>query len=171
MTICGGALQTPEDVALLAVIDRHHGSGRIGHGLVRGFGLRRRCALASTIAHDSHNLIVLGTSPELMAAAVNHVASLGGGLALFTGADPVAELALPIAGLMSDRPADEVASAAGRIESGLRACGCPLEDAVMALSFLALPVIPELRLTDRGVVDVPKRRVVPLFFDSDNPDR
>jgi len=167
-----GFLQIPADADILqlAVCERHHGSGRVGHGLVHGFGLNRPCALASTVAHDSHNLIVLGNSPELMAEAANRVGTMGGGLSLVTEAGPEAELPLPIAGLMSNRPAAVVAAAVDHIESTLRACGCRVEDALMTLSFLALPVIPTLRVTDRGLVDVLRQRLVSLFLDPDNPD-
>jgi adenine deaminase len=171
LKVQGGALQRPEDLAWLAVVERHHGTGRIGHGLARGFGLRTRCGLASTIAHDSHNLIVLGSCPDRMAEAANHVAAIGGGVALATEEGIVAALPLPIAGLMSDQPAATVAAAAAAIDAALADCGCTLEDALMTLSFLALPVIPALRLTDKGLVDVLAQRLVPLFLEPDNPRR
>jgi len=156
------------DVAFLAVIERHRASGRIGRGLVRGFRLAKPCAVASTVAHDSHNLIVLGTDAELMAAAANRVVELGGGIALFRGETEIASLPLPIAGLMSESPMEEVAAQAERIHQGLRDCGCRIGDALMTLSLLALPVIPRLRLTDRGLIDVETFRVVPLFADGHN---
>jgi len=156
-------------IAHLAVIERHRGSGRIGRGFVRGFGLEGRCALASTVAHDSHNLLVLGSDPDAMAAAAHRVVEIGGGIALVRDGGVIAEIALPIAGLMSEEPIGEVAARAEALHRGLRACGCTAGDAFMTFSLLALPVIPRLRLTDRGLVDVDAFAIVPLFVDGDNP--
>jgi adenine deaminase len=156
-------------IAHLAVIERHRGSGRIGRGFVRGFGLEGRCALASTVAHDSHNLLVLGSDPDAMAAAAHRVVGIGGGIALVRDGGVIAEIALPIAGLMSEEPIGEVAARAEALHRGLRACGCTTGDAFMTFSLLALPVIPRLRLTDRGLVDVDAFAIVPLFVDGDNP--
>lgn len=166
----GTVAPTPgSDIARLAVIERHHGSGRIGHGFVRGFGLEGQCALASSLSHDSHNLLVLGTDPDAMADAANRVVALGGGVVLVRDEDVIAELPLPIAGLMSDEPIESVAARAETIHQGLRDCGCTAGDAFMTFSLLALPVIPQLRLTDRGLVDVDAFEIVPLFVDEDNP--
>jgi len=155
-------------VARLAVVDRHSGAGRVSLGFVRGFGLEQGCALASSVAHDSHNLLVLGTDPAAMADAANRVVSLGGGITLVRKGTLAAEIPLPIAGLMSEAPAEEVAAQADRLHRGLRDCGCPASDACMTFSLLALPVIPRLRLTDRGLVDVDGFRIVPLFVEGDN---
>jgi len=152
-----------QDIALLAVVERHHSSGQIGLGLVKGFGLTERCALASTVAHDSHNLLIVGTDAEAMAEAGNHVAEMGGGVCLVKDDRILASIPLPIAGLMSDQPVERVAEQAEALHDALRSCGCSLNNAFMPFSFLALPVIPELRLTDRGLVDVASQSLVTLF--------
>ena len=152
------------DLAFLAVVERHHRSGRIGHGFVSGFGLSPHCALASTVSHDSHNLLIMGTDPNAMAQAGNRVAEMGGGVCLVRGNEVLAEIPLPIAGLMSAAPAEEVAAQAERLHRGLEECGCRLNNAFMTFSLLALPVIPELRLTDRGLVDTKAEKFVPLFL-------
>ncbi len=157
------------DIARLAVVERHRGSGRIGLGFVRGFGLEGRCALASTVAHDSHNLLVLGTDVDAMADAANRVVEIGGGIVLVRDGSAIAEIPLPIAGLMAEEPIEEVAARAEALHRGLRSCGCTAGDAFMTFSLLALPVIPRLRLTDRGLVDVDTFEIVPLFVDGDNP--
>jgi adenine deaminase len=160
-----GAVQPDpsEDLALLAVVERHHGSGQIGLGFVKGFGLKASCALASTVAHDSHNLLIMGTSPEAMALAGNRLAALGGGLCLVKDGGILAEVPLPIAGLMADRPVEAVAAELEELERGLRSCGCELSNAFMTFSLLALGVIPELRLSDLGLIDVASFSLVPLF--------
>jgi adenine deaminase len=160
-----GAVQPDpsEDLALLAVVERHHGSGRIGLGFVKGFDLKASCALASTVAHDSHNLLIMGTSPEAMALAGNRLAALGGGLCLVKDGGILAEVPLPIAGLMADRPVEAVAAELEELERGLRSCGCELSNAFMTFSLLALGVIPELRLSDLGLIDVASFSLVPLF--------
>ena len=134
----------------------------MGLGLVKGFGLKRG-ALASTVAHDSHNIVVVGTRDEDMHAAVEALVRLGGGQVVVAGGEVLAELPLPIAGLMSDRPLEEVAQAARELSRAARELGCGLPDPFMTLSFLALPVIPKLKLTDQGLVDVDQFRHVPLF--------
>ena len=146
----------------MAVIDRHSGRGGLGLGFVRGLGLKRG-AVASTIAHDSHNIVVAGTNDDDMRAAVAEIARMGGGQVVVAGGEPIAMLALPIAGLVSDRPLEEVAPAAERVRAATHELGSPLHDPFMTLAFLALPVIPELRLTDRGLVDVEKMEIVPLY--------
>jgi len=150
------------DVLKLAVIERHHGSGRVGLGLVHGFGLRRG-ALGSSVAHDSHNLIVVGTGDEEIEAAVAALAERGGGQVVIADGEVVARLDLPIAGLMSDRPLAQAAEAARALGRAARELGCRLPAPFMTLSFLALPVIPSLKLTDRGLVDVARFEIVPLF--------
>jgi adenine deaminase len=165
-----GAIVVPEgDVAHLAVVERHRGTGRIGRGFVAGFGFGGACALAATVAHDSHNLLVVGSDPSSMAVAANRVVDIDGGFCLVIDETTVAEIPLPIAGLMSDAPAAEVVKRTDELQRALSDCGCEVADALTALSFLALPVIPRLRLTDLGLVDVDAFEIVPLFVDDDNP--
>ncbi|MBU2550055.1 MAG: adenine deaminase [Proteobacteria bacterium] len=161
----GGKLRAdPErDLARLVVVERHQGKGNIGHGLVKGFGLRQG-ALASSVAHDSHNVICAGIEPEDMCLAVESVARMGGGLAVTAGGRVLAELPLPLAGLMSPGAAAEVSSAYQRVKNATRETGCRQNDPFMVLSFLALPVIPSLKLTDKGLVDVNRFEFVPLFL-------
>ena len=167
-----GAVVPQGDVAYLAVVERHRGTGRIGRGFVRGFGLEGRCALASTVAHDSHNLLVLGSDLDAMAAAAKRVVKIGGGIALVRDGRVIAQIDLPIAGLMSDAPVADVAARTDVLQRALGDdCGCRVSDALTALSFLALPVIPRLRLTDLGLVDVDRFEIVSLFVDDDNPLR
>ncbi len=141
-------------IALAAVVERHRGTGGVTHGLVEGFGYRGRMALAATVAHDSHQIIVVGTEPAMMAAATNRLGALGGGASLWADGAEIAAVPLPIAGLMSDRPAAEVAAQAQALKAAMRACGCGLNNAFMQHVLLALVVIPELRLSDLGLVDV-----------------
>ena len=161
----GKAVPDQADVAFLAVVERHHGTGRIGRGLVAGFGLGPRCAVASTVAHDSHNLLIMGTDLQAMAQAGNRVAKMNGGVCLVHGDEVVAEIPLPIAGLMSPDPVVKVAARADDFHEKLSECGCRLNNAFMTFSLLALPVIPALRLTDRGLVDVAAQAFVPLFLE------
>ncbi|HSH68665.1 MAG TPA: adenine deaminase [Deferrisomatales bacterium] len=154
------------DLLKLAVIERHRGSGRAGLGLVRGLGLRRG-AIAGTIAHDHHNLVVLGADDVSMHTAARAVAASDGGLAAARGAELLALLPLPLAGLMSDRPIEEVQDGLASLLAAARALGSPLPDPFMALSFLALEVIPGLKLTDLGLVDVTAGKVVPLYTRED----
>jgi len=143
-----------DDVAHAAVVERHNATGRIGRGYVAGFGLRRG-ALASTVAHDAHNLVVIGASPDDMAAAVARLAEIGGGQVAVLDGAAVAEVALPLAGLMSDRPAAEVADALHALNAAAaERLGVTVDEPFMQLSFLALSVIPQLRLTDTGLMDV-----------------
>ena len=151
-----------QDLLKLAVVERHHGTGNLGLGLVQGFGLPRG-ALASSVAHDSHNIVVVGADEMDMLLAVRHLANLGGGMTVVAGGKVLADLALPIAGLMSPWPLERVAAAYGALKEAYRALGGVLPDPFMALSFLALPVIPALKLTDLGLVDVNRFQVVPLF--------
>jgi adenine deaminase len=142
-----------QDIAKLIVIERHGRGGGMGKGFVRGFGLKRG-ALASTVAHDSHNLICAGMSDSDMLLAVRTLSQGGGGLVVVADGRVLAQLSLPIAGLMSDRPAAEVVRGVESLHRTARSLGCPLSAPFMALSFLALPVIPHLKLTDRGLIDV-----------------
>ena len=149
------------DLAKLAVVERHHATGRVGVGLVRGFGLRAG-AFASTVAHDAHNIVVVGADDASMAACVARLAALGGGIAVARDGTVRGELALPVAGLLSEEPAEAVVARLGELTALLREQGVAGDAPFMSLSFLALSVIPELKLTDRGLVDVVAARVVPL---------
>jgi adenine deaminase len=159
-----GSLATSpaQDLLKLAVVERHRGTGHLGLGLVQGFGLPRG-ALASSVAHDSHNLVVVGADEADMLQAVRHLAELGGGMAVVAGGKVLADLALPLAGLISPWPLNEVAAAYTRLKEAYHGLGGALPDPFMVLSFLALPVIPALKLTDLGLVDVEQFRVVPLW--------
>lgn len=157
-------ISDPErDLLKIAVVERHTGSGNIGKGFVRGFGLRQG-AIASSVAHDSHNIIVVGTTDEEMKAAVKTVVLMGGGLAVVSGGRPIAKLALPIAGLMSPEPVRVIRDHLDRLLVGTREIGSALQNPFMALSFLSLPVIPELKITDKGLVDVGRFQIVSLFI-------
>jgi adenine deaminase len=159
-----GPVADPDrDLAKIAVVERHHATGRVGIGFVTGTGLRRG-AFASTIAHDAHNIVVVGVDDADMAACVARLAQVGGGIVVADGGRAVDDLPLPVAGLMSDRPLEEVADALRRLEGRLRDMGVGLEAPFMALSFLALSVIPKLKITDRGLVDVDRREVVPAVL-------
>jgi adenine deaminase len=149
------------DLAKIAVVERHLGTGRIGRGFVRGFGLQRG-ALASTVAHDAHNIVVVGMDDASMAFAVRRLANLGGGIVAVDGGHVLAELALPVAGLLSDAPLDDVLDASRAIVAAAAELGCTLEAPFQHLAFLALSVIPSLKLTDRGLVDVDRFELVPL---------
>lgn len=156
------------DLLKIAVVERYTGKGGAGIGFVRGFGLKDG-AIAASVAHDSHNLIVVGTSDEAMIVALRGVVEMGGGLVAVRGdggPNGASErLPLPIAGLMSAAPMDEVRRGMDRLNEVARMMGCPLDDPFMALSFLALPVIPSLKITDKGLVDVDHFRFVDLFVD------
>jgi adenine deaminase len=149
------------DLAKLAVIERHHATGRVGVGLVRGFGLRSG-AFASTVAHDAHNIVVVGADDASMAACAARLIELGGGIAVAGGGAVRGELALPVAGLLSEEPAEAVVERLDELVALLLEQGVTIDAPFMTLSFLALSVIPELKLTDRGLVDVAGARVVPL---------
>ncbi|HWK25641.1 MAG TPA: adenine deaminase [Solirubrobacter sp.] len=152
------------DLAKIAVIERHHATGRAGLGLVRGFGLRAG-AFASTVAHDAHNLVVVGVADADMAVCAARAQELGGGLVVARGGVVRGELPLPIAGLLSDAPLEEVAAALEGLQALLGEQGVAIDAPFMTLSFLALSVIPSLKLTDRGLVDVDAFRLVPLALD------
>jgi len=150
------------DVLKIAVIERHRGSGNMGVGFIQGVGLKRG-AMAGTVAHDHHNLIVIGADDESMLRAAGHVAEMGGGLAVAVGEQIAASLPLPVGGLMSDQPIAKVAEAYDRLIAAARQLGSPLRDPFMAMSFMGLEVIPSLKLTDLGLVDVEQFRLVDLF--------
>ena len=159
----GVAVADPaRDLAKVAVIERHRGTGRIGLGLVTGFGLKRG-ALASTHAHDAHNLVVVGVNDADMAVAANRLAEIGGGQVAVAGGCVIAEVPCPIGGLLSDLPAEQVAAAAQALEEAAwHELGATLPAPVMMLSFLALSVIPELKISDLGLIDSVAFRVVPI---------
>ena len=150
------------DMLKLVVVERHQGTGRVGRGFVTGFGLQKG-ALASSVAHDSHNIIAVGVDDADLLAAVRAVVEMEGGLAVASGGRIDASLALPIAGLMVDADFDEIRQQTDAINQAARSLGCRVRDPFMALSFLALPVIPELRLTDLGLFDVSAFAHVPLM--------
>jgi adenine deaminase len=152
------------DLLKMAVIERHSRSGRVGLGFVQGVGLRGG-AIAGTVAHDHHNLVVIGADDRSMLAAARAVGGAGGGLAAARGDDVLALLPLPIGGLMSDRPYEEVGRGLGALLAAASKLGSRLRDPFMAMSFLALEVIPALKLTDQGLVDVEKFAPVPLFVE------
>lgn len=157
------AADPDRDLALLTVIERHRASGKIGHGMIRGLGLKRG-ALASSVSHDSHNLVVAGADSESMLTAARHLEKIGGGLCAALGEKVLAEVPLPLAGLMSDAPLDKVLDSL----QGLRTATAELADnpePFMILSFVALPVIPHLKLSDLGLVDVDAFKLVDLWVD------
>lgn len=147
------------DILKLVVVERHKATGNIGVGLVTGFGLKKG-ALASSIAHDSHNIVCVGTNDADMYAAVKEVARLGGGLVVVAGGGVIASQPLPVAGLLSDQPLETVVGKLREVETAARDLGVKMASPFSTLSFLALPVIPELRLTDLGVVDVMQFKVI-----------
>jgi adenine deaminase len=153
---------TGRDILKLAVVERHHATGKIGLGFVQGFGLKRG-ALASSVAHDSHNIIAVGCNDDDLFAAVKAVEEMGGGLAAVCNGEIVSKLPLPIAGLMSEQPLAAVAQGWETLRKAAHDFGSIPAEPFMVLSFLALPVIPDLKLTDMGLVDVNLFRHVSLF--------
>ena len=151
------------DIARIALVERHRGTGRVVNGFVSGFGYDRPCAMASTVAHDSHHMIVVGTDAADMAAAANRLGETGGGVAFYAGGEERALIELPIAGLMSDERAETVAAKADGLVEAIRAAGCTLNNVFMQHSLLALVVIPELRISDRGIIDVTRFEKVDLL--------
>ena len=156
-----GHIVAGDGLAKIAVIERHHATGRIGLGLVRGFGLRAG-AFASTVAHDAHNLVVVGVSDEDMTACAARLQEIGGGIAVARDGAIRGELALPVAGLLSDEPVEDVVERLEQLQEMLRDQGVGDDAPFMTLSFLALSVIPSLKITDRGLVDVDRFELVPL---------
>jgi adenine deaminase len=152
------------DLVKIAVVERHHATGRIGIGFATHVGLQRG-AFASTVAHDAHNIVVLGVDDRAMAACVTRLAQIGGGIVIAEGGRVTEELPLPIAGLMSDLPLAEVHDRLRSMEHRLETMGVTMAAPFMTLSFLALSVIPELKITDQGLVDVNRFELVPLGID------
>lgn len=149
------------DILKLAVVERHRGSGNIGKGMVRGFGLKKG-ALASTIAHDSHNILAVGTNDRDIYNAVKEVERFGGGLVVVADGIVVSSLPLPVAGLLSEEPIRDVVKRYEDLRKAARKIGCKLDDPFATLSFLSLPVIPEIRLTDLGLVDVERFKLIDM---------
>lgn len=158
----GGKQRGGDDLAKVALVERHQGTGNVTVGLVSGFGFTEKCAIASTVAHDSHNMIVVGTDEADMAKAANSLARCGGGQIVVKDGQVIGLVELQIAGLMSTERAGVVASKAATVLDGFRACGCNLNNPNMQLSLLALVVIPELRISDMGLVDVNRFEVIPV---------
>jgi adenine deaminase len=148
------------DIANVAVVERHRATGNIGLGFVRGFGIRRG-AIASSVGHDAHNITVVGVNNEDMATTVNTIASIGGGQVVVSRGEVLARVGLPIAGLMSDKPVEVVAAQLEKLHRAARGLGIKLKSPFMQMAFLPLAVIPELRITDKGLVDVKGGKIVP----------
>lgn len=153
-----------KDVLKICVVERHRGSGRVGLGFVRGFGLKSG-AMASTVAHDSHNIIVVGVDDRDMYSAILRLKEINGGFVIVEGGRVVSELPLPVAGLMSNLDAEEISERVRALREEARRLGCRVRDPFMTLSFLSLPVVPRLKITDHGLIDSEKLRVVSLFSD------
>ncbi|KQT48963.1 adenosine deaminase [Aureimonas sp. Leaf454] len=152
------------DVCHIALVERHRATGAVTNAFVTGFRYRGRCAMASTVAHDSHHMIVVGTDRDDMARAANRLGEVGGGVVFFADGEERAMIEMPIAGLMSDERAEIVAAKADRLIEAMHAAGCTLNNAYMQHSLLALVVIPSLRISDKGLVDVERFEVVDLFL-------
>jgi adenine deaminase len=151
------------DIAKVAVVERHKATGGVQVGLVNGFGFDVPCAIATTFAHDSHHMIVVGTNDADMVIAANELAELGGGQMIIRDGKILGQVELPIAGLMSNERAGVVARKVGTVLDGFKACGCRLNNPNMQLSLLALVVIPELRISDLGLVDVNRFKFIPVI--------
>lgn len=158
------AMDRRNDICQIALVERHRGTGGVVNAFVSGFGYVEDCALASTVAHDSHHMIVVGTNKEDMALAANRLGEVGGGVVLFSKGKEIALVEMPIAGLMSDERAEIVAAKAAKLTEAMRRMGCSLNNAYMQHSLLALVVIPELRISDVGLVDVTTFEKVDLFL-------
>ena len=151
------------DIAKLALVERHHATGRVQVGLVHGFGFSQPCAIATTVAHDCHHMIVAGTDDENMAIAANALAACGGGQVVVLRGEVIGKVELPIAGLMSSEQAEVVAEKASTVLKGFQSCGCLLNNPNMQLSLLGLVVIPSLRISDLGLVDVESFTMIPVI--------
>jgi len=156
-------MDIPADVCQIALVERHRATGGVTNAFVSGFGYNKPCAVASTVAHDAHHMIVVGTDHSDMALAANRLAEVGGGVTVFSGGKELALVELPIAGLMSDERAETVAAKADAMVAAMAACGCTLNNAYMQHSLLALVVIPALRISDVGLVDVTTFSKTELF--------
>ncbi len=163
LAVTDGLVETSGDICQIALVERHRATEGVVNGFVSGFGYDGRVAMASTVAHDSHHMIVVGTDRDMMAAAANRLSEVGGGITVWKDGAELALVELPIAGLMSDEPAKDVARKADQMVQAMRDCGCTLNNAYMQHSLLALVVIPEIRISDLGLVDVTKFELTPLF--------
>jgi adenine deaminase len=153
------------DIAKIALVERHRATGKVTVGLVNGFEFTRKCAIGSTVAHDSHHMIVVGTDEENMAMAANELAKCGGGQVVVLDGRVVGLVDLQIAGLMSNERANVVAKKAGTVLEGFKLCGSELNNPNMQLSLLGLVVIPELRISDKGLVDVTRFDFISVLDD------
>ena len=151
------------DIAKIALIERHHDTGRVQVGFVHGFRLNRECAIGSTVAHDSHQMIIVGTNEQNMAIAAHKLIEMQGGQVVILDGKNIGSVPLPIGGLMSCESAEKVAKQATTVLDGFKRCGCNLNNPNMQLSLLALVVIPELRLSDLGLVDVKNLQFLPVI--------
>ena len=165
LPVAGGTVQMDraKDICQIALVERHRATGGVTNGFVSGFGYNVPCAMASTIAHDSHHMIVVGTDHNDMALAANRLRQTGGGVTLFSRGDELALVELPIAGLMTNEPAHRVAARVDALLEAMRSCGCTMNNGFMQHALLALVVIPELRISDLGLVDVTKFERTGLF--------
>ncbi|MEX0370020.1 MAG: adenine deaminase [Tateyamaria sp.] len=163
MPVNDGKVESHGDTCQIALVERHRATGGVTNALVAGFNYQGRMAMASTVAHDSHHMIVVGTDRDQMALAANRLAEVGGGITIFRDGTELALVELPIAGLMSDSPARDVAAKADQMVQAMVDCGCTLNNAYMQHSLLALVVIPELRISDLGLVDVRTFDFIPVL--------
>tara|TARA_R110002094_G_scaffold91162_1_gene93467 strand:- start:4077 stop:5879 length:1803 start_codon:yes stop_codon:yes gene_type:complete len=163
LPVTEGRVQGTGEVCQIALVERHRATGTVVNAFVSGFGYQGPMAMASTVAHDSHHMIVVGTDADQMALAANRLREVGGGITIYRDGQELALVELPIAGLMSDRPAAQVAAKADQMMQAMRDCGCTLNNAYMQHSLLALVVIPELRISDLGLVDVRTFEFIPLL--------
>ena len=157
-------MDAANDVCQIALVERHRATGGVINGFVSGFGYNKPCAMASTVAHDSHHMIVVGTNHDDMAKAANRLREVGGGICVFHEGKELALVELPVAGLMSEEPAELVAAKADKMVAAMQQMGCDLNNAYMQHSLLALVVIPELRISDIGIIDVTQFKKVDLFI-------
>jgi adenine deaminase len=162
VTVKDGEIQIPAGLAKVALVERHHQTGTIQLGLVSGFGLTGSCAIASTVAHDCHHMLVVGTCDEDMALAANKLAEVEGGQVVVLKGKVIALIELAIGGLMSTEKAEKVAQKVTRIVDAFRSCGCKINNPNMTMSLLALVVIPEIRISDKGLVDVEHFAFIPF---------
>lgn len=164
LPVVNGLVQTTSEIQKIAIFERHKATGNIGIGFVSGFSLAEG-ALASSVAHDAHNIGIVGTSNESMFAALAAVQAMGGGIAVVNGQGKVtAQLPLPVAGLMSRASFDELVPLIEELRAAVKALGCDLQEPFLQMSFLALPVIPTLKITDRGLVDVDRQKIISLLI-------
>ena len=153
---------TQQDVLKTAVFERHHATGKVGFGFVKGFGIQ--CgAMASTVAHDAHNLLVIGTNDKDMALAANTLVACGGGMTVVQNGKVLETLPLPIAGLMNDKPVEEMSAIVEKLGGAWKKIGCNMVSPFMTMALISLACLPELRLTDRGLVDCETFQFVPTF--------